>query len=210
MSAVSGQSNQHRTGVKHRMAEYSSWQHATVAGAHATGAGSVRPGSWSSLGSNELPCPDAVGLHDADALGADDAAESDSAGQLGQDVSSDSGDVSRARGLEAGGGQPSRRSPGRRPIPPKLYRIGELVDFSGMSRQTIHNYTTMGLLRESRWTDGGHRLYDESAFRRLNMIAEFKSQDRSLEYIRQYFARLDGEAGDGGPAPQDAGQNGQT
>lgn len=31
--------------------------------------------------------------------------------------------------------------------PPKLYRIGEVVDYSGVSRQTIHNYTTMGLLR---------------------------------------------------------------
>ncbi len=83
-------------------------------------------------------------------------------------------------------------SRGRRPIPPKLYRIGEVVDYSGMSRQTIHNYTTMGLLCESRWTAGGHRLYDEDVFKRLDMIAELKAQRKSLQYIREYFARLDG------------------
>jgi len=79
----------------------------------------------------------------------------------------------------------------RRPVPPKLYRIGELTDYSGVSRQTIHNYTTMGLLRESRWTDGGHRLYDESVFERLDMIATLKRQGRSLRYMREHFARLD-------------------
>ena len=79
---------------------------------------------------------------------------------------------------------------GRGRIPPKLYRIGEVVEYSGVSRQTIHNYTTMGLLCESRWTRGGHRLYDESAFERLDKIAELKAQNKSLEEIRQYFAGL--------------------
>ena len=76
-----------------------------------------------------------------------------------------------------------------RPRPPKLYRIGEVVEYSGMSRQTIHNYTTMGLLPEKSWTQGGHRLYDESAFERLDLIAEFKSRNKSLHDIREYFTR---------------------
>ncbi len=80
----------------------------------------------------------------------------------------------------------------QRPIPPKLYRIGEIVEYSSMSRQTIHNYTTMGLLPETRWTDGGHRLYDESVFDRLNTICELKHQGKSLEFIRTYFVDLDG------------------
>lgn len=78
-----------------------------------------------------------------------------------------------------------------RPRPPKLYRIGDLADYSRMSRQTIHNYTTMGLLRESRWTHGGHRLYDESAFDCLDVIAQLKSQNRTLEYIREYFSEAE-------------------
>lgn len=81
--------------------------------------------------------------------------------------------------------------PGARGAPPKLYRIGEVVSYSGVSRQTIHNYTTMGLLRESCWTPGGHRLYDESVFERLDRIAELKSQNRRLQEIREHFASED-------------------
>jgi len=76
-------------------------------------------------------------------------------------------------------------------IPPKMYRIGEIVDYSGLSRQTIHNYTTMGLLRESQWTRGGHRLYDESVFERLNQVMLLKRQRKSMQEIREYFSRLD-------------------
>ena len=54
--------------------------------------------------------------------------------------------------------------------PTKLYRIGEVVRCTPFTRQTIHNYTTMGLLTESEWTEGGHRLYDESVFHRLSQI----------------------------------------
>lgn len=75
--------------------------------------------------------------------------------------------------------------------PPKLYRIGEVVDYSGMSRQTIHNYTTMGLLREMKWTAGGHRLYDESVFERLDVIAAMKRENKSLEEIRHQLAVMD-------------------
>jgi len=81
--------------------------------------------------------------------------------------------------------------PTSRPIPPKLYRIGEVVEYSGMSRQTVHNYTTMGLLHESRWTNGGHRLYDESVFRRLDQIAELKAASKSIEDIRDFFQKMD-------------------
>lgn len=85
-----------------------------------------------------------------------------------------------------------------KPRPPKLYRIGEVVDYSGVSRQTIHNYTTMGLLVESRWTNGGHRLYDESVFERLDQIAELKSQHKSMEHIREHFAKAQAPVGQGG------------
>jgi DNA-binding transcriptional MerR regulator len=69
-------------------------------------------------------------------------------------------------------------------IPVKLYRIGELVDYTPFSRQTIHNYTIMGLIRESKWTEGGHRLYDESVFERLSEIMQLK-KTKTLMEIRQ-------------------------
>jgi len=69
-------------------------------------------------------------------------------------------------------------------VPMKLYRIGEIVQHTPFTRQTIHNYTTMGLIQESDWTDGGHRLYDESVFERLATIMELR-KTKSLAEIRK-------------------------
>jgi DNA-binding transcriptional MerR regulator len=95
-------------------------------------------------------------------------------------------------GTWIGSGTGGGVGPGRRPRPPKLYRIGEVVGYSGLSRQTVHNYTTMGLLQEARWTEGGHRLYDEAVFERLDAVAEMKATGRSLQDIREHFAHIDG------------------
>ncbi len=69
-------------------------------------------------------------------------------------------------------------------IPTKLYRIGDLVRCTPFSRQTIHNYTIMGLIREAQWTEGGHRLYDESVFEKLSKIIELK-KTKTLWEIRR-------------------------
>jgi len=69
-------------------------------------------------------------------------------------------------------------------IPAKLYRIGDLVRYTPFSRQTIHNYTIMGLIHEAQWTDGGHRLYDELVFERLSKIIELK-RTKTLSEIRR-------------------------
>ena len=69
-------------------------------------------------------------------------------------------------------------------VPAKLYRIGEVVRHTPFTRQTIHNYTTMGLIQESDWTEGGHRLYDESVFERLWQIQEMR-KTKSLTEIRE-------------------------
>ena len=69
-------------------------------------------------------------------------------------------------------------------VPAKRYRIGELVRYSPFSRQTIHNYTIMGLIQEAEWTEGGHRLYDETVFDRLSRIIELK-ESMSLTDIRR-------------------------
>ncbi len=76
-------------------------------------------------------------------------------------------------------------------IPAKLYRIGELVDYTPFSRQTIHNYTIMGLIREAKWTDGGHRLYDESVFEQLSKIIQLK-RTKTLSEIRRILHREEG------------------
>lgn len=76
-------------------------------------------------------------------------------------------------------------------VPIKLYRIGELVRYTPFSRQTIHNYTIMGLIQESEWTQGGHRLYDESVFARLSRILELR-ETMTLTQIRKILSEENG------------------
>lgn len=80
-------------------------------------------------------------------------------------------------------------------VPAKRYRIGELVRYSPFSRQTIHNYTIMGLIREAEWTEGGHRLYDETVFDQLSRIMELK-ESMSLTEIRRVLSEEERTASD--------------
>jgi hypothetical protein len=123
------------------------------------------------------------------------------AGQHGQDARATHGQDAHATAATLDGSSSAAGSVprgGSRPRPPKLYRIGEVVSYSGVSRQTVHNYTIMGLLHEAQWTEGGHRLYDESVFARLDLVVELKSQGKSLVEIREYCARLDEQDAQGG------------
>ena len=70
--------------------------------------------------------------------------------------------------------------------PVKQFRIGEVASYSGLSRQTVHNYTVMGLIRESQWTQGGHRLYGEEVFEILSRIEGMK-HSKTLKEIRLMF-----------------------
>ena len=79
-------------------------------------------------------------------------------------------------------------------IPIKLYRIGDLVRYTPFSRQTIHNYTIMGLIHESQWTEGGHRLYDESVFEILAKIMELR-KTKTLSEIRRILSKKDNAGG---------------
>ena len=73
-------------------------------------------------------------------------------------------------------------------LPKKLYRIGEVMKYSGLSRQTVHNYTMMGLIREAERTEAGHRLYEEDVFERIEKIKELK-KNRTLKEIRVIIER---------------------
>lgn len=72
--------------------------------------------------------------------------------------------------------------------PVKLFRIGEVAHFSGLSRQTVHNYTIMGLISETEWTAGGHRLYDEQVFEVLARVEQLK-HSKTLRDIRLLLDR---------------------
>ncbi len=75
--------------------------------------------------------------------------------------------------------------------PRKLVRIGEIMHATGLSRQTLHNYTVFGLITEEERTDSGHRLYGESVFPRLSRIEDLKRQGKTLREIRLILAEDD-------------------
>jgi len=76
--------------------------------------------------------------------------------------------------------------------PRKLFKIGEVMRYSELSRQTIHNYTVMGLIREAERTESGHRLYGEDVFERLRLIADLKARGMTLSEIKEYLNRETG------------------
>jgi hypothetical protein len=73
--------------------------------------------------------------------------------------------------------------------PPKLYKAGELAAYTGLTRQTIHNYTRWGLIKETGWTAGRHRLYGTSVFPRLRRILQLRRDDRTVPEMRDILDR---------------------
>ena len=71
--------------------------------------------------------------------------------------------------------------------PRKLFKIGELMEHSGFSRQTLHSYTLLGLIKVAKRTPAGHRLYEEDVFDALERIKELK-KDHTLEEIRKMLS----------------------
>lgn len=75
----------------------------------------------------------------------------------------------------------------------KLYKIGEVMQYTNLSRQTIHNYTVTGLIHEARRTISGHRLYDESVFDRLEQIKILQSKNYTLVQIKKILEQQEGQ-----------------
>jgi DNA-binding transcriptional MerR regulator len=83
------------------------------------------------------------------------------------------------------------------PAPPKRYKVGEIMRHTGLSRQTIHNYTMLGLIHAVERTESGHRLYDESVFERIQRIELLKIH-RTLNEIREMLEAEDRKAAEEG------------
>lgn len=68
--------------------------------------------------------------------------------------------------------------------PKKLYRSGEITHFTGLSRQTIHLYNQLGLIKEYKVTSSGQKLYDESVFQVIEKIQHHKKHKLTLMQIK--------------------------
>ena len=77
----------------------------------------------------------------------------------------------------------------RKRLPEKLYRIGEVIEHSGLSRQTLHFYATIGLIREKRRTPSGYRLFPPSVFASIDRIRALQKKGLTLRQIREKLER---------------------
>ena len=80
--------------------------------------------------------------------------------------------------------------------PLKLYKIGEVIRYTGLSRQTIHTYTVLGLIKPKERTPSGHRLYGEEVFERLARIDRLK-RHRTLQEVKEIISELDAQPASG-------------
>ena len=62
--------------------------------------------------------------------------------------------------------------------------VKEVSVLTGISVRTLHYYDEIGLLKPTKVTDAGYRLYDDKALAKLQQILIFKELDLSLTQIR--------------------------
>jgi len=63
--------------------------------------------------------------------------------------------------------------------------VAQVAQLTGCSVRTLHHYDAIGLLKPTRVTEAGYRLYDDNALERLFLILLFRECGLSLEEIRQ-------------------------
>lgn len=64
-----------------------------------------------------------------------------------------------------------------------MYKVNELAASAGVTVRTLHYYDRIGLLRPSRHSAAGYRLYDDEAALRLQQILFYRELGLSLEEI---------------------------
>ena len=76
------------------------------------------------------------------------------------------------------------------------YTVGEVARLSSVSVRTLHHYDEIGLLRPSRRSDAGYRLYSAEDLARLRQILGYRALDFSLERIAAILADPDADVDD--------------
>lgn len=63
--------------------------------------------------------------------------------------------------------------------------VKEVSYLTGVSVRTLHHYDAIGLLKPTRVTEAGYRLYDDTALRRLQTILLFRQLQFPLKEIKE-------------------------
>ena len=69
--------------------------------------------------------------------------------------------------------------------PTSFFHTHEFAQRAGVTVRTLHHYDRLGLLKPSRYTDAGYRLYGERDFARLQQIVVLKFIGLSLKEIKR-------------------------
>jgi MerR family transcriptional regulator, thiopeptide resistance regulator len=71
----------------------------------------------------------------------------------------------------------------------KLFQAREFAELTGVTVRTLHHYDRLGLLKPSRYSRAGYRLYRESDIARLEQIVALKFIGFSLNEIKNILKR---------------------
>ena len=66
----------------------------------------------------------------------------------------------------------------------KLMSVREVVNLTGITARTLHYYDEIGLLKPTKVTGAGYRMYDDTALRRLQNILLFRELEFPLKEIK--------------------------
>ena len=73
---------------------------------------------------------------------------------------------------------------------PDLLRVGQLAEATGKTVRALRFYEEMGLLRPTRRSKGGFRLYDPAVVHRVRWIERLQQLGFSLSEIQDFLAAL--------------------
>ena len=75
----------------------------------------------------------------------------------------------------------------------KLFKAREFARLTGVTVRALHHYDRLGLLKPSRYSQTGYRLYRESDVARLEQIVAFKFIGFSLKQIKDILRNGGGD-----------------
>lgn len=72
-----------------------------------------------------------------------------------------------------------------------MMTVNEVSKLTGVSIRTLQYYDKIGLLKPTRYTEPGYRLYDDTALEMLQQILLFKELEFPLKEIKEIISRPD-------------------
>ena len=72
-----------------------------------------------------------------------------------------------------------------------MMTVNEVSKLTGVSIRTLQYYDKIGLLKPTRYTESGYRLYDDTALGMLQQILLFKELEFPLKEIKEIISRPD-------------------